>query len=142
MQPDGHTAVEVADPDGSLTGLVSSTLLPVLSIDAGWSGSACAHTGVKQWWALAIGHVPAGADQPAVTFIRRTLRPHRGRIALPPEAVDGLWVTHEGLWIAAAAGRYTHVRLTAGPVRQVRRLRLVADLPAAPGPLRGERSTS
>jgi hypothetical protein len=96
-QMNGRIVVEVIDPGGSLAGLVASTRLPVLSIDAGWSGSAPGLAGVRQWWALAIGHVPAGAGQPAVTFTRQTGRARRGRMALPPEAVDGLWVAHDGL---------------------------------------------
>lgn len=132
VQPDGRTVVEVTDPAGSLAGLVTSTRLAVLSIDGGWSGSAPGLSGIRQWWALAIGHAPAGAGQPDVTFTRRTRRARRGRTALPPEAVDGLWLAHDGLWVAAATGRYTHVRLTAGSVAQVQRLRLVTDLPAAP----------
>jgi hypothetical protein len=39
--------------------------------------------------------------------------------------VDGLWVTVDGLWVAAAAGRYTAVRCAAGPVTLTRRLRPV-----------------
>ena len=128
VQREGRTVVEVTDPGGSLAGLVTSTRLPVVSIDAGWSGSASGLAGVKEWWALAIGHVPTRAGQPAVTFTRRTRRARRGRIAPLPEAVDGLWVAHDGLWIAAAAGRYTHVRLTARSVTQVQRLRLVSKL--------------
>jgi hypothetical protein len=139
FQLDGRMVVEVTDPGGSLVGLVASTQLPVLSIDGGWIGSAPGLAGVRQWWALAIGHVPAGTGQPAVTFTRRI---RRGRIALPPGAVDGLWVAHDGLWIAAAAGHYTHVRLTARSVTQVQALRLVTDPPTAPGPLCTERPTS
>jgi hypothetical protein len=128
-QLDGRTVVEVTDPGGSLAGLVASTRLPVLSIDAGWSGCAHGLAGVRQWWALAIGHAPAGAGQPAVTFTRRARRARCGRMALPPEAVDGLWLAHDGLWVAAATGHYTHVRLTERSVTQVQPLRLVTSLP-------------
>lgn len=142
VQREGRTVVEVTDPGGSLAGLVTSTQLPVLSINAGWSGFAPDLAGVRQWWALAIGHVPAGTGQPDVTFIRRARRTRRGRMTLPLEAVDGLWIAHHGLWIAAAAGHYNHVRLTSRSVIHVQRLRLVTDLPAAPGPFRAERATS
>jgi hypothetical protein len=48
------------------------------------------------------------------------------RTAARPDAVDGLWVTLHGLWVAAAAGRYPAVRCTAGPVTLTRR---AADRP-------------
>ena len=38
IQPDGRTVIEVTDQDESLTGLMTSTRLPITSIDAGWSG--------------------------------------------------------------------------------------------------------
>ena len=79
-----------------------------------------------------IRHAPIGAGQPAVTFTGRTRRARRGRMARPPEAVDGLWLAHNGLWVAAAAGHYTHVRLTARSVTQKQRLRPVTEPPAAP----------
>jgi hypothetical protein len=37
----------------------------------------------------------------------------RDQIMLPPEALSGFWVADDGLWVAAAIGSYTHVRLTA-----------------------------
>jgi hypothetical protein len=79
--------------------------------------------------------------QPTVTFSCSTRRRHRGRMVLPPVAVDGLWVVHDGLRVAATTGRYTHVRLTAGPGARMQRLRLVTDLPAAPCPPRARRQT-
>jgi hypothetical protein len=115
--PDGRTAVEVTDLSGSVAYLVAGTGSPVVSIEAGWAGNG------GQWWALAIGRVPAEADRPSVIFTRGTRRARR----TPPQAVDGLWVVHDGLWIAAVTGRYTHVRLTAGATTRMRRLRLVTD---------------
>jgi hypothetical protein len=56
-----------------------------------------------------------------VTFIRST---GRGRLKLPPQTVDGLWLVQDGLWVAAATGHYTHVRLTARSITRVRRLQL------------------
>jgi hypothetical protein len=118
-RPDGRTVVEVADPDGALAGLVASAAVSILSIDAGWAGWARDPGGGRQWWALAIGHASPAADQPAVTFIRRT---GRGRLKLPPQTVDGLWLVQDGLWVAAATGHYTHVRLTARSTTYLRRL--------------------
>jgi hypothetical protein len=134
VRPDGRTVLEVTDPAGALAGLAAAIRLPFLWIDAGWAGCAYGPGRGRQWWALAIGHVPAGADQPTVTFSRRTRRRRRGRIVLPPVAVDGLWVARDGLWVGAAAGRYTHVRLTAGSGTRTQRLHLVTDLPAPPCP--------
>ena len=122
-QHDGRTVIEVTGQDGSLAGLVASSRLPILSVDAGWCGAAREPDGGRRWWALAIGHVPAGQGQPSVTFTRRL--PGARRAAARPEAVDGLWVTVDGLWVAAAAGRYTAVRCAAGPVTLTRRLRPV-----------------
>ena len=122
-QRDGRTVIEVTGQDGSLAGLVASSRLPILSVDAGWCGAAREPDGGRRWWALAIGHVPAGQGQPSVTFTRRLPGPRR--TAARPDAVDGLWVTLDGLWVAAAAGRYTAVRCAAGPVTLTRRLRPV-----------------
>ncbi|MGH3297534.1 MAG: hypothetical protein ACRDP7_37645, partial [Trebonia sp.] len=64
-------------------------------------------------WALAIGHASAGPGH-AVSFVRPTTPPGRhDQGTQPPEGLCGLRVTDDGLWIAAAVGRYTHVRLTA-----------------------------
>ena len=122
VQQGGRTVVEVTDAGGSLAGLITSTRLPLLSIDASWSGSVPVPGGDRQWWALAIGHSPAGAGQPVVTFTRRARRALRGHAALPPDVVDGLWVAHDGLWVATATGRYTLVRLTARSATRVQRL--------------------
>jgi hypothetical protein len=70
-QHDGRTVIEVTGQDGSLAGLVASSRLPILSVDAGWCGAASERDGGRRWWALAIGHVPAGQGQPSVTFTRR-----------------------------------------------------------------------
>jgi len=132
VRPDGRTAVEVTDPDGLLACMVASIRLPLLSIDGGWAGCACGPAGGRQWWALAVGRVPAGACQPAVTFTRRTRRARHGRPAPLLEAVDGLWVVHDGLWVAAATGHYTHVRLTAQSATRMQRLRLVTPRSSSP----------
>ena len=136
-QPGGRTAVEVTDPAGSTIGWAASTLLPAVSIDAAWSGWVRGSEGSRQCWALAIGHAPAEPDQPTVTFSRRT----RGsRSALPRETVDGLWVAHDGLWVAATTGRYTHVRLTARSATHTRRLSLVMNPPGGRDGVAGTRS--
>ena len=102
---------------------MASSRLPILSVDAGWSGAAREPDGGGRWWALAIGHIPAGQGQPSVTFTRKL--PGARRAAARPAAVDGLWVTLDGLRVAAAAGRYMAVRCAAGPVTLTRRLRPV-----------------
>src|SRR5271163_737588 len=122
-QHDGRTVIEVTGQDGALAGLVASSRLPILSADAGWGGAAREPAGGRRWWALAIGHVPAGQGQPSVTFTRKL--PGARPAAARPDAVDGLWVTLDGLWVAAAAGRYTAVRCAAGPATLTRRLRPV-----------------
>jgi hypothetical protein len=127
-QPYGHTAVQVTDPAGLPVGWVASALVPVVSIDAGWSGWIHGSGGSRQWWALAIGHAPTEPDRPTVTFTRRT---RRSRTALPLETADGLWVAHDGVWVGATVGRYTHVRLTARSETRARRLHLTTNLPAA-----------
>src|SRR5260370_41361326 len=63
VQPDGRTVIEVIDEAGVLTGLVVGTRLPIVSADAGWRGTTRAAGGARHWWALAIGHVPAGAGR-------------------------------------------------------------------------------
>lgn len=113
-QHEGRTVIDVTGPDGSLAGLVASSRLPILSVDAGWCGAARAPDGGRQWWALAIGHVPVGDGQPSVTFTRRL--PGARTAASPSDAVDGHWVNVDGLRVAAAAGHYTAVRCAAGPV--------------------------
>ena len=129
VQPDGRTVMEVTDPAGSLAGLAASIMLPLVSIDAGWSGLARGPDGDRQWWALAIGHAAATGGPPTATFLRRRRRARRGA-GHPPEAADSLCVTWDGLWAAAATGRYTVVRLTTQSATRVRRLRPVRARPA------------
>jgi len=131
VQPDGRTVVEVTDAGGSPAGLAVSSRLPILSIDAAWTGfSPEPGPGPGPgpgggWWALAIGHASATVGPPAVTFACGTRAGRRRRGTVPPGTpgtVDGLWVAHDGLWVAAAAGHYTQVRLTAGAATRVQRL--------------------
>jgi hypothetical protein len=103
VQPDGRTVIEVSDETGVLTGLVVGTRLPIVSADAGWRGIARGAGGARRWWALAIGHVPAGVGRPAVTFTRgRPGSCHARRTTVRPAPTGGLWV-------AAVFGRYTMV---------------------------------
>jgi hypothetical protein len=124
LQPGGRTVVEVTEKDGSLAGMVTSSRLPILSVDAGWAGFSRVRGGDGQWWALAIGHVSAGAGQPDVTFSRGQFDGRLGRAAFP-DVVDGLWVVHDGLWVAAASGRYTTVRLAVRSAMRTLRLKAV-----------------
>jgi hypothetical protein len=104
LQPDRRAVIEVSDETGTLTGLVAGTRLPIVSADAGWRGMTRGTGGARRCWALAIGHAPAGAGRPAVTFARG--RPGSGRArrtTVHPATVSGLWV-------AAVLGRYTTVR--------------------------------
>jgi hypothetical protein len=129
VQRDGRTVVEVTDANGTLAGLVASSRLPILSIDAGWRGCTGDLAGDRRWWALAIGHVPAEAGQPSVTFTRArgALRPGRRPAAALPRPVEGLWVARDGLWVAAAAGHYSLVRLTTHASTRLQRLRPVPE---------------
>jgi len=131
VQRDGRTVVEVTDADGTLAGLVASSRLPILSIDAGWRGCTRDPAGDRQWWALAIGHVPVEAGRPSVTFTRArargAVRYGRRPAAALPRAVEGLWVARDGLWVAATAGHYSQVRLTTPASTQLQRLHPVPE---------------
>jgi hypothetical protein len=116
-QAESRTLIEVTDARGSLVGLVlSGEHEAPPSIAEAWHGRVCAPSGCRQWWALAIGHASADEGQLAVIFTRRT------RSSSGLEAVDGLWLVHDGLWVAATTGRYTHVRLTTRSDTHMRRL--------------------
>src|SRR5262249_62209271 len=87
------------------------------------------------------GPRPAGPAPPAPPPPPVPLRgPRRSRTALPRETVDGLWVAHDGLWVAATTGRYTHVRLTARSAAHTRRLSLVMNPPGGRDGVVGTRS--
>ena len=94
-QPDGRTILEVTDQAGNLTGLVASTRLPIVSVDAAWRGTRRRADGTRQRWALAIGHAPPPDGPLTVTFTHRARR-----TTIHPATMDGLWV-------AAATGHYT-----------------------------------
>ena len=103
LQSDGRTVIEVCDETGVLTGLAVGTRLPIVSADAGWRGKARGADGANWWWALAIGHAPAGTGRPAVTFTRGMPGSRRARRTTVRPATTG------GLWVAAVTGRYTTV---------------------------------
>jgi hypothetical protein len=124
-QAESRTLIEVTDARGSLVGLVlSGEHEAPPSIGEAWHGHVCAASGCRQWWALAVGHASADEGQMAVTFTRRMRRTSNSGL----EAVDGLWLVHDGLWVAATAGRYTHVRLTTRSDTQMRRLQQLAKV--------------
>jgi hypothetical protein len=124
VQPDGRSLIEVTDPDGSLVGLVASSYEPVLSIAEAWTGHARSLGGCRQWWALAIGHTPV-EGWPTVSFTRRLGDSSRGRQIARLETVDGLWLVHDGVWVAVTTGHYSHVRLTLQAATCVRGLSMV-----------------
>jgi hypothetical protein len=122
-QHDGRTVIKVTGQDGSLAGLVASSRLPILSVDAGWGGAARESDGGGRWWALAIGHVPAGrASRPSPLPAGCPARaaPRRGQM---PWTGSGSLLT--GCGSPPPPGRYTAVRCAAGPVTLTRRLRPV-----------------
>ena len=129
LQPDGRTVIEVCDETGVLTGLVVGTRLPIVSADAGWRGKARSADGAKWWWALAIGHAPAGTGRPAVTFTRGMLGSRRARRATVRPATMG------GLWVAAVPGRYTTVccQLTSPGPTHLTAAQLACPLAPVPG---------
>jgi hypothetical protein len=93
LQRNGRVAIEINDDTGDLVGLITSTTLPMLSIDGAWRGRTHLADGTRRWWALAIGHATTSDDYPAVTFTRR-LGPHTNppwRVVLPT-LLQGLWI--------------------------------------------------
>jgi hypothetical protein len=107
----GRKQLDVADSLGSLAYRLAGTRRAAPSVDAGWSRSVRSPDRDDQDWALAVGHAPAGLGH-VVSFVRMTCETGRDRVTLPPGALSGFWLADDGLWVAAAAGTYTHVRLT------------------------------
>lgn len=118
-QRSGRAAIEVTDDTGELIGLVASTDLAMLSIDAAWRGRRTVSDGTRQWWALAIGHASVGQEDPVVTFTRRVGA--RGRRGHPIRTLvrPALW---RGLWIATAPGLHTTITAEQGMDYRIRRL--------------------
>jgi hypothetical protein len=127
---DGRTLIDVADHEGALAYRLASARRAAPSIDAGWAGCARGPDGGSECWALAMGHAPAGRGH-VVSFTHRTPAAGPDPMTLPPEALCGFWVTHNGLWAAAATGCYTHARLTAQSALWLHPLALVAQPSAA-----------
>jgi hypothetical protein len=121
-QSNGRRVIEINDVAGDLVGLITSTNLPMLSVDAAWRGRSELVDDTRQWWALAFGHASAGDDDPAVTFSRR-LGPsrHIRRTVVRPSRVHGLWV-------AAVPGLYSSVTCRQGTEHRIRRLAAVPRL--------------
>jgi hypothetical protein len=115
-QPDGRTAIEVNDDTGDLIGLITSTSVPILTVDAAWRGRGHVFDGTRRWWALAIGHASTNDDNPVVTFARH-VGPHGSlrRTVVPTSRL-------QGLWIAAVPGLYTMITCRQGPEHRIRRL--------------------
>jgi hypothetical protein len=119
LQRNGRAAIEVTDDTGELIGLIASTDLAMLSIDAAWRGRSTRPDGTRQWWALAIGHASVGEDDPVVIFTRRVGA--RGQHAHPSRTLvrPSLW---RGLWIAGVPGLHTTITAEQGPEHRIRRL--------------------
>jgi hypothetical protein len=116
LQHNGRAAIEINDDTGDLVGLITSTALPMLSVDGAWRVRTSLADGTRRWWALAVGHATAGDDDPVVTFFRR-LGPHGSprRTVVRPALL-------QGLWIAAVPGLHTTVTCRQGVEHRVRRL--------------------
>ena len=115
---DGRTQLDVLDATGTLVYRAAAPADQASrtppSIDGAWTGTS-PHTkpdGQPRCWALAVGHTPDGILH-AVSFVDASRDPRRERGAYPWDAMSGLRVTEDGLWVAAAVGRFTHVRLVA-----------------------------
>jgi hypothetical protein len=116
VQRNGRVALEITDDTGDLIGLITSTNLPMLSVDGAWRGRTRHADGTRRWWALAIGHASMSDDDPAVTFTRSA-----GPRGNPRRTVVRPALLH-GLWIAAAPGLHTTVTCLQGPEQRIRRL--------------------
>jgi hypothetical protein len=125
----GRTLIDIADPSGALAYRLASARRAAPSIDAGWTGCGSSPDGDAQNWALAIGHAPAGQSH-IVSFTRHTPAAPHDRVTLPPHASSGLWTVHNGLWVAAATGCYTHVQLTTQSTTRLHPLHQAMNQPA------------
>jgi hypothetical protein len=124
VQPNGRAVIEINDHSGDLIGLITSTSVPMLSVDAAWRGRGLLADGTRQWWALAIGHASANDEDPAVTFTRRIgTRGDPRRTVVHPTRLHGLW-------IATVPGLHTAVACRQGPEHRIRRLAPVPRLRA------------
>jgi hypothetical protein len=117
VQTNGRAVIEITDDLGDLAALITSTTLPMLSVDAAWRGRGHDADGTQQWWAFAIGHASASdVDKPVVAFARQA-----GRHQLRRRAVVQPLQT-QGLWVASVAGFYSAVSCHQDSRHTVRRL--------------------
>lgn len=126
IDADGRTLVDVADACGSLACRLASARRAAPSVDGAWTGRAPGQGGDIQCWALALGHAPAGVGH-VVTFACPVGTADRTRATIPPGTRSGFWVANDGLWVAAAIGSYTHVRLTARSANLLQPLHQVTE---------------
>jgi hypothetical protein len=116
IQPNGRAVIEIKDDTDDLVGLITSTSVQMLTVDAAWRGWNFTVDGTRRWWALAIGHASAMDADLMVTFTRR-IGPHGSprRTMMRPARLNGLW-------IAAAPGLHTSITCRQGPEHRIRRL--------------------
>jgi hypothetical protein len=123
-QSNGRSVVEITDDTDDLVGLVTSTTVPTLTVDAAWRGWGRTVDGTRRWWALALGHASTNDEDPLVTFTRH-IGPHgsaRRTVVRPSRS--------HGLWVAAAPGLHTSITCRQGPEHRIRRLTPVPRLHA------------
>jgi hypothetical protein len=133
---DGRTQLDVLDATDSLVFRLTGTPFDQCSqitpsIDGAWAGGAPGTDpdGRPQRWALAVGQTPDGILR-AVSFVDDSRAPRRERGAYPWDAMSWLRVTEDGLWVAAALGSFTHVRLVTQSADLLHPLRVV-DVPGS-----------
>jgi hypothetical protein len=117
LQANERTCIEILDHCDDLVALITSTTLPMLSVDAAWRGQGHDADGDRRWWAFAIGHASVcDVEEPVVTFTRpaspRELR--RRAVVQPLQA--------RGLWIASVPGSYAAVSCRQESRHAVRKL--------------------
>lgn len=142
----GRTVIDVADPWGTVAYRVTVARRQAPSVDVACAGRARGRGQASLCWALAVGHAPAEDGRTvSVTFTG----PQAGAGAAPggdgPPPGQGpsagirseFRLTGDGLWVAAASGRYTHVRLATRSATVLQALRpvteTVAETVAKPG---------
>jgi hypothetical protein len=124
VQPNGRAVIEIKDDSDDLVWLITSTSVPMLTVDAAWRGWSYTVDGTRRWWALAIGHACTNDEDPLVTFTRRIgLHGSPRRTVVRPSRVHGLW-------IAAAPGLHTSITCHQGAEHRIRRLAPVPRLHA------------
>jgi hypothetical protein len=110
----GQRVMEVFDASRDLVGFVASSSHPLTSIGGAWRGISVQGSGVREWWALAIGHAYQDPE-PCVVFTSRSSSGRLHRSFVTPTLTDGLWV-------ATASGHQDAVSLRQGPRHHVQRV--------------------